>query len=122
MALVKTAIITFKEKPLITTPRAVPLAGGCSKSRATIKNMDRPTVREYIMIGVMTILLKIREPSTPQRKPTRWPPITLRDLAVVYDGIVKIMNAVAPMEATITACSIFNTQKTMKTATAARKL
>ena len=48
--------------------------------------------------------------------------ITLRDLAVAYDGMVKTMNAVAPIEATITACSILSIQKTIKTATAAKEL
>ena len=63
------AIITFNEKPLITTPNAVPLAGGCSKSRATITKIDNPTVREYMTMGGIAIFIKISEPNTPQRKP-----------------------------------------------------
>jgi len=37
MLLVKTAITTLGEKPVMATPKAVPLAGGCSASKATIK-------------------------------------------------------------------------------------
>ena len=38
-----TAINTPGEKPTMATPKAVPLAGGCSRSRATIKKADNPT-------------------------------------------------------------------------------
>ena len=48
--LVKTAAITPGEKPVIVTPNAVPLAGGCSKSGVTIRQMDNPTDKEYVLI------------------------------------------------------------------------
>lgn len=48
--LVRTAIITSGEKPVMAVPREVPLAGGCSTSRATIKQIEIPTASESTMM------------------------------------------------------------------------
>jgi len=42
-----TAIITCNENPVIATPSAVPLAGGCSQSKATIRKIETPTASAY---------------------------------------------------------------------------
>lgn len=45
MALVTTAMATPGENPVMATPKAVPLAGGCSVFVITIKKMEIPTAR-----------------------------------------------------------------------------
>ena len=121
-ALVKTAIKTLNEKPPMATPNAVPLAGGCSKSTATIRKIDKPTIAEYIKMADIAHLWRINAPSVPQRYPTTWPPITLLGLAVPDVGMVKTMKAVEPMDAMITASSAERIQNTIKITRAAKRL
>ena len=69
--LVKIAIATLRENPLIATPRAVPPAGGCSVFVATIKNMAIPTASEYTMVEGKTEECGISAHSEPEKRPTR---------------------------------------------------
>ncbi len=63
--------MTLKEKGFRATPRAVPQAGGCSKSNVTMKKIDKPTVNEYTIMGEIKKYLRITVANIPQRKPTR---------------------------------------------------
>lgn len=45
MVLVTTAMATPGENPVMATPKAVPLVGGCSVFVTTIKKMEIPTAR-----------------------------------------------------------------------------
>jgi len=122
MLLVKTAIAALGEKPVIAIPRAVPLAGGCSASKATIKKMEIPTASEYTRIDEMTNECGIKAHNEPEKRPMRWPPITRRGAAVMFLGMVNTIKAVAPIEAIITVCSIFSRKSTTNTTTVAKKL
>ena len=51
-----------------------------------------------------------------------WPPMTFLALAVTLFGIAKTIKLVAPIDATITACSMLRNKSTMSMAKAARKL
>ena len=106
----------------MVTPKAVPLAGGCSKSKATIKQIEIPTASENTIMEDRVEECGIKAHSEPESRPTTWPPITLLGLAVIFRGMVKTIKAVAPIEAITTACSIFNNRSTMNTTIVARKL
>jgi hypothetical protein len=58
----------------------------------------------------------------PERSPTRYPPITLRGLAVTFLGMVNTMKAVAPIDAINTACSIVRSSKTPNTTVVGKRL
>ncbi len=64
----------------------------------------------------------IKENNEPEKRPMRWPPITLLGLAVIFLGIAKMIKAVEPIEAITTACSAFRSKSTIKTTTIAKKL
>ena len=40
---------TFKWKPFMATPNAVPEAGGCSVSVMTMRKIESPTAIEYMI-------------------------------------------------------------------------
>ena len=80
--LVTTAIITPGEKPVMATPRAVPLAGGCSKSSATMRQIEIPTARAKTLMDVRVEGCGMSAHNEPEKRPTRCPPITLLGLAV----------------------------------------
>ena len=69
MLLVITAIIALVEKPAMAIPRAVPLAGGCSKSKATIKKMEMPTANAQTAIKEKVVWCGISATSEPQTRP-----------------------------------------------------
>ena len=106
----------------MATPRAVPPAGGCSASRATIRKMAIPTASAYTIIEGKIEVCGIKAHNEPDKRPIRWPPITLLGVAVMFLGMVKTIKAVAPIEAITTACSTFRSKSTIKTTTVARKL
>jgi len=120
--LVSTAIITSGEKPVRAIPSAVPLAGGCSKSKATIRQIEIPTAVESTKAVVNVDVWGIRAQTEPESIPTIWPPITLLGMAVIFLGMVKTMNAVAPMEAITTAFCSESTKSIKKITSVARKL
>jgi len=60
--------------------------------------------------------------SEPHKRPMIWPPMTFLALAVTLFGIAKTIKLVAPIDATITACSMLRNKSTMSMAKAARKL
>jgi len=122
MLLVRTASITLGEKPVMAIPRAVPLAGGCSTSSATISRMEIPTATEYTITAAKIEEWGMREHNEPEKRPTRCPPITRLGLAVIFLGMVKTIKAVAPIEAITTACSADSSRNTISTTTVARKL
>jgi len=64
----------------------------------------------------------IKAHNEPEKRPMRWPPITLLGAAVMFLGMVKTIKAVAPIEAITTACSIFNSRSTINTTIVAKKL
>ena len=103
-------------------PKAVPLAGGCSASKATIKKMEIPTASEYVMIEGKTEECGIKAHNEPERRPIRWLPITLLGAAVMFLGMVNTIKAVAPIDAITTACSAFRSERTINTTTVAKKL
>ena len=122
MLLVKTAIITLGEKPVMAIPNAVPPAGGCSTSSATIKQIAMPTASENTRIEGNIDWCGIKAHSEPEIRPTIWPPITLLGLAVMFLGMVNTIKAVAPIDAMTTACSMDRSKSTINTTAAARKL
>jgi len=63
--LMLTAINTSKDVPVITTPRAVPAAGGCSVSVTTIVNIAAPTASEYTIIEYIKAGCGIKENKNP---------------------------------------------------------
>ncbi len=99
-----TAINTSKEMPVIATPRAVPAAGGCSTSITTIVNIVVPTASEYKIIEYNKEDCGNKENINPKKRPTNCPPITFLAWAVMLSGIANTINAVAPIDAIITAC------------------
>ena len=116
----------LKLKPLIAVANAVPEAGGCSVPVITIRSIDSPTAKEYIA-DVITGSVRGKNSPTYQHReplinPIMCPPITFLGLAVTLPGIVKTMNAEAPIEATITMCCKLSVTRTTKIATIARKL
>ena len=106
----------------MATPSAVPLAGGCSTSRDTIKRMEIPTASAYTVTEEMAAECGIRAQSEPVIKPTVCPPITRLGLAVMLLGMVKTMKAVAPIEAITTACSKDSSKRMMNITTVAKQL
>jgi hypothetical protein len=64
----------------------------------------------------------IKAHNEPEKRPMRWPPITLLGAAVTFLGMVKTIKAVAPIEAITTACYIFNNRSTINTTIVAKKL
>ena len=70
MLLVRTAIAALGENPVITMPRAVLLAGGCSTSRATISKIEGPTASEYTMMEGKREGWEIRAHAEPEKRPT----------------------------------------------------
>ena len=64
----------------------------------------------------------MRAHKEPDRRPMRCPPITLLGLAVIFLGMVKIIKAVAPIEAITTTCSAVKIKNTIRTTTVAKKL
>ncbi len=72
--LVKMAMATLRENPVIATPKAVPLAGGCSVSELTIKNIEIATASEYMIIEERSEGCGINADNEPERRPTRCPP------------------------------------------------
>ena len=55
----------------MVTPKAVPLAGGCSTSRATIRQMEMPTASENTIIEDRVEVCEIKAHNEPESKPTR---------------------------------------------------
>lgn len=68
MLLVRTAITALVEKLLLAIPRAVPLAGGCSTSSATISKMEIPTASEYTIMVARKEGCGIRAHSEPRQQ------------------------------------------------------
>ncbi len=122
MLLVRTVIATLIEKPVIATPKAVPLAGGCSKSSVTINNIEMPTASAYMIIDEKAEECGIKVTSEPDMRPTTLPPITLRGLAVIFRGMVKTIKAVAPIDAIMTAFCTVRSKRTTTTTKVAKKL
>ena len=122
MVLVKTARRTLGEKPVMATPRAVPAAGGCSTSKATIRKMEIPTTKAYTMTAGITVKWVMRVAKDPDKRPTMWLQITLLGLAVTFLGMVNMIKAVAPIEAITTTCSMFRSNSTINNAIDASKL
>ena len=116
----------LKLKPLIAVANAVPEAGGCSVPVITIRSIDNPTAKEYIANVTTSSVRGKNSPAYQHREPhvnpIICPPITFLGLAVTLPGIVKTMNAEAPIEATITMCCKLSVTRTTKIATIARKL
>ena len=79
--LVSTTIMAPGVNPIRTTPRAAPLAGGCSTSIVTIKHIDTPTANSITEIEARVKECGIKAHSEPETRPTRWPPIPLLGLA-----------------------------------------
>jgi hypothetical protein len=109
-------------KPVIANPIAVPAAGGCSASRTTIKKIDMPTAKEYINAVKKIVGWGIKAHTEPEIIPIVCPPITFLACAVILFGIAKTINAVAPIDAIITACLILKSNNTTKTVTVASRL
>jgi hypothetical protein len=107
---------------MIVSPKAVAAAGGCPISIAIIIKIERPTASEYAIIEHHKEGCGIKAQREPIRRPTKCPPITFLGLAVIFFGIANTMNAVAPIAAIITACSIVKNKSTKNTVRAARKL
>jgi len=89
--------------PTSAIPKAVPAAGGCSKSNTTINSMVIPTEAEN------QTALKKRIPingntakQDPTKKPTRCPPMMRFGSAATLLGIANTINAVAPILAITT--------------------
>ena len=61
--------VTWSEKPLIATPRAVPAAGGCSVLVTTITNIENPTESEYTAIDCKNSWCGIRAHKDPTMIP-----------------------------------------------------
>ena len=122
MTLVITAIDALKEKPVIATPKAVAAAGGCSVSIITIMKMESPTASEYAIIEQRKEGWGIKAQREPLKRPTKCPPIIFLELAVTFLGIANTINAVAPIAAITTACSIVKNKSTKNIVRAARKL
>ena len=70
MLLVKTAIITLGEKPVRAIPKAVPLAGGCSTSMATINQIEIPTASDSMTMKARVEECGIKAHSEPETRPT----------------------------------------------------
>ena len=84
--------------PTSAIPKAVPAAGGCSKSNTTINSMVIPTEAEN------QTALKKRIPingntakQDPTKKPTRCPPMIRFGSAATLLDIANTINAVAPI-------------------------
>lgn len=56
-----TAANTSKEIPVITTPRAVPAAGGCSISITTIVNMAAPQQMNIQLWNILKSVVELRK-------------------------------------------------------------
>jgi hypothetical protein len=108
--------------PVITTPRAVPAAGGCSVSVTTIVRIEAPTAIEYIKSENIKAGCGNKENTNPKKRPTRWPPITFLAWAVMLSGIVNTIKAVAPIEAIMTAFCKLRKYRTINTDKVARRL
>jgi len=106
----------------MTIPKAVPAAGGCSVSIITMMKMESPTASEYTIMEWIEEGCGSKAHKEPNRKPTRCPPITFLGLAVMLFGIANTMKAVAPIDDTITACSMLNKRSTMNTVNIAMRL
>ncbi len=106
----------------MAVPRAVPAAGGCSKSKVTIRKIEIPTANDRTRAVVNVEVCGIRAQTEPQSIPTMCPPITLRGRAVIFLGMVKTMNALAPIEAMTTAFCSESTISIIKTIMVAKKL
>lgn len=103
---------TSLENPIIVTPNAVPDAGGCSVSMMTIIKIDKPTASAYTIVDASMVLAGTRPNKEPAARPTRCPPMTFRDLAVICFGIANTTNVDAPMDATITMLNDRNSRIT----------
>ena len=115
------AIAVFKENPLIAKPNAVAAAGGCSVSITTIIKIANPTAREYESAAYKTAECGIKEHKEPMMRPVVCPPITFLGLAVAIPGIAKIIKAVAPIDAMITAFLRLRANRTIKTTQVAKR-
>ena len=120
--LVITATATRIDKPVSATPKAVPDAGGCPVSVATMAKVVRPTASEYTRIECKVESWGIKAHREPKSRPSKWPPITFRGLAVILWGMAKTIKVVAPIDAITTACSIFKNTSMMNTVRVASKL
>ena len=122
MALDITAMVTLREKPAVTTPRAVPEAGGCSVSVTTMRKIESPTANAYTTVAGRKVEWGIRLQREPAASPTRCPPTTFLGLAVMLLGMANTINTVEPREAMITACCKLRKINTTNTASVANKL
>jgi hypothetical protein len=89
--------------PTSAIPKAVPAAGGCSKSNTTINSMVIPTEAENQTALKKSIPMKGNTAKQdPTKKPTRCPPIIRFGSAATLLGIANTINAVAPILAMTT--------------------
>lgn len=122
MMLVITASTIPDDTPVMAIPNAVPLAGGCSASKATINKIEIPTAREYTRMEAKIVEWGIKDANEPETSPIMWPIITLLGLAVRFLGMANTMKAVAPIDAITTAFSMVRTDITTATTVVANKL
>tara|TARA_Y100000815_G_C12952305_1_gene353379 strand:+ start:170 stop:520 length:351 start_codon:yes stop_codon:yes gene_type:complete len=89
--------------PTSVIPKAVPAAGGCSKSNTTINSIVIPTEAENQTALKKRISIKGNTAKQdPTKKPTRCPPMIRFGSAATLLGIANTINAVAPILATTT--------------------
>ena len=72
-------------------------------SITTMIKIETPTATERTKTEIIELECGIKLQREPIKSPTRCPPITFLGLAVMSFGIAKMINDVAPMEATTTA-------------------
>ena len=109
------------ENPEITIPKAVPDAGGCSASAMVIKKIDKPTASEYTTTDHKNDECGIMAHKEPEKKPIKCPPITRLGFAVILLGIAKTINAVDPIDAITTICSMLSKRSNRNIVNVARK-
>jgi hypothetical protein len=89
--------------PTSAIPKAVPAAGGCSKSNTTINSMVIPTEAENQTALKKRISIKGNTAKQdPTKKPTKCPPMIRFGSAATLLGIANTINAVAPILAMTT--------------------
>jgi hypothetical protein len=110
------------EKPFITTPRAVPAAGGCSELVIAMVSIAPPTAKAYIKSCIRAVPLRKMANSEPNAKPIMCPKITFLVEAVTLLGIANIVNAVAANEAATTKFCCLRAMRTKNTLIAANIL
>ena len=79
----------------------------------TIMKIESPTLSEYIIIEYKKRECGIKVHKAPERRPTKWPPMTFLGLAVISWGIADTIKAVAPIDAIITTWRKLKNKSTM---------